>query len=246
MSALRPPALALAAFLAAAWPGGARGAGEPPPGADSAPIATVDGVPSLTASDMARLLGATQYWRSDVRKLMLRSGTHTIKLTAENPFVLVDEHAYLLPRPVRMIDGQLLVPVAFFDLAWPDSLRPQVRIDADQGRATRRSEPATRGSVQLTHSGGLTRLTLRVSDPGARGSRCAPAQYRWRSCDRRRRGDSRPAARPGAADRQRPGAEKSPWSVPRYDCTSRWAVRQPFAARPAPHRRPAMPSQSQA
>jgi N-acetylmuramoyl-L-alanine amidase len=163
----RPPwAWLLVAALAAVGTA-VPGAAQPPQGGDSAPVAAVDGKPCLSASDMARLLGATQYWRSDVRKLTLRTGSHTIKLTAENPFVLVDERAFLLPGSVRMVEGQLMVPVAFFDMAWPDSLRPQVRVDTNLGRVIRLAEPATRGAAQLASGAGITRLVLRVSDPTA-------------------------------------------------------------------------------
>src|SRR5205085_6125376 len=56
---------------------------------ENAPIESVDGVDWVGAHDLARLLGATKFWRPDVRKLELRSPSLRILLTQDNPFVLI-------------------------------------------------------------------------------------------------------------------------------------------------------------
>ena len=43
-------------------------------GVPSAPVANVDGVPMVAVNELARLLGATKFWRPDVRKIVLRAG----------------------------------------------------------------------------------------------------------------------------------------------------------------------------
>jgi N-acetylmuramoyl-L-alanine amidase len=121
--------MALLAALAVAT-SGASGPGSDSPlvpaglGVPSAPVTSVDGAPMLGANDLARLLGASRTWRSDVRKLVLRSGARHITLTADNPFVLVDDRTLRLSRPVRSSGGELHVPVELVamlpaEAGWP-------------------------------------------------------------------------------------------------------------------------------
>jgi N-acetylmuramoyl-L-alanine amidase len=166
-------AAALAGALLA--PGATRG--QPGVEPQSAPVALLDGVPYVGAGDVARLLGATFYWRGDVRKLVLRAGDHSIKLTADNPYVLVDERAYLLPGRVRMVRGELQVPVALFALAWPESLHPHLRYDAHARRLTRVPDVSAAVSPQIAYAPGLTRLVLPTQSPGA-------AHVAWRGRSR--------------------------------------------------------------
>ena len=86
----------------------------PPPGEgpDAAPVHDIEGRPCIAVDDLARLLDATKFWRADVRRLVLRTGPHTVVLTADNPFVVVDERTLWLGAPVRSRAGELQVPVA--------------------------------------------------------------------------------------------------------------------------------------
>ena len=44
----------------------------------------------LAAGDVADLLRATSYWRSETRKLLLRMGDHRLTATVDNPFLILD------------------------------------------------------------------------------------------------------------------------------------------------------------
>ncbi len=75
------------------------------------PIVTIDGRGHLRASDVSLLLGASVHWRPDLLKMTLRLGEHRVKLTAENPNVVVDGDTRHFPSPVLFREGDLLLPI---------------------------------------------------------------------------------------------------------------------------------------
>jgi N-acetylmuramoyl-L-alanine amidase len=92
-----------------------------PAAPESAPVRRLAGVPCVGANDLARLLEATKYWRADVRKLVLRAGAHRVTLTADDPFVVVDDRTFWLRAPVVPQRGELQVPVTLLELLPRDS-----------------------------------------------------------------------------------------------------------------------------
>jgi N-acetylmuramoyl-L-alanine amidase len=130
-AALRPaagriarPLLTLLLVSTAALLGGAAADWRTPPrgeGPETAPVRRIEGEPYIAVNDLARLLDATKFWRADVRQLVLRTGAHSLVLTAENPFVVVDEATVYLPAPVRSQAGELQVPVALVAMLPADS-----------------------------------------------------------------------------------------------------------------------------
>ena len=150
-----------------------------------APVTVENGVPEIGANDLARLLGASKFWRADVRKLVLRAGSHGITLTAENPVVIVDDRTVLLPSPVRSVYGELRVPVALLRALPTDGALPRLAYDgtaqrvrvtptagfvdaprvSDDGRVTRIVIPAERaGTAEVT---GMSRARFRLRVGGA-------------------------------------------------------------------------------
>ena len=53
----------------------------------------LDGVRYVSTNDLARVFGATKYWRPEIQKLSLRIGEHTLRFSVGAPVVLVDEAA---------------------------------------------------------------------------------------------------------------------------------------------------------
>jgi len=160
-------ALVLAAALAAAAAPGGAGA----PGAGSArvpaglgvawaPVTRVEGVPMLGANDLTRLLGASRTWRSDVRRMVLRSGGRHLTLTADNPFVIVDDRTLRLAHPVRSSQGELHVPVELVERLPREAGWPLLAYDA----AARRVRVAPRegfvGTPRVAVSGARTTLEI--------------------------------------------------------------------------------------
>lgn len=68
------------------------------------------GVRYVSTNDLARIFGATKYWRSEVQKLTLRIEEHTIRFTVGAPLVLVDEAGKNLVEPSRLVQGVVYVP----------------------------------------------------------------------------------------------------------------------------------------
>jgi len=104
---------------------------------EHAPVAAGAEGPTLGATDLARLLGATKYWRATLRKLELRTASHRVQLTVDNPFALVDDRTIELPVPVRSSGGVLRVPVALVDSLPRDTSITRLIYDARRGLVLR-------------------------------------------------------------------------------------------------------------
>ncbi|HYJ33284.1 MAG TPA: N-acetylmuramoyl-L-alanine amidase [Candidatus Binatia bacterium] len=70
----------------------------------------LDGVRYVSTNDLARVFGATKYWRPEIQKLSLRIGEHTLRFSIGAPVVLVDEAAKNLIRPATLVRGVVYAP----------------------------------------------------------------------------------------------------------------------------------------
>jgi N-acetylmuramoyl-L-alanine amidase len=133
------------------------------PAAATAPVVRVAGVPCVGASDLARLLDGSLWWRSDTRKLVMLAQGHRITFTTDAPIVLFDDRTVRIDAPVRSVGGELQVPVSFLALLPRDSTA--VRLSVDAGGTRVRALPAE-GWVGVPHvvlAGALTRISLASS-----------------------------------------------------------------------------------
>lgn len=136
----------------------------PPAGALSTatqvPVQDIAGTPMLGANDLARLLTASRYWRSDVRKLVLRAPTFRLTLTEGTPFAVLDTRTLVLPAAVASRGGELQVPVALLALLPDDSTRARLVFDpvAHVVRAAPRGGFVGAPRVQV--AGGITRVVV--------------------------------------------------------------------------------------
>lgn len=106
-------------------------------------------------NDLARLLDATKFWRSDLRKLVLRAGDHRVQFAVDLPFVLVDDRTIRLDTPVRSRRGEVVVPVALLDSLPVDGSLRRVIYDA------------RRQQVVALPSGGVVRSPSLAGDASA-------------------------------------------------------------------------------
>jgi N-acetylmuramoyl-L-alanine amidase len=93
----------------------------------------IGGAGYVSTNDLARIFGATKYWRPEIQKLSLRIGEHTLRLTVDAPIVLVDEVGRNLIEPARLIQGVVYAPESivrrifewglFADATWDDASR---------------------------------------------------------------------------------------------------------------------------
>ena len=70
----------------------------------------LEGTRYVSTNDIARIFRATKYWRPELRKLSLRLGDHTIRLTVDAPIVLIDEVAQNMIDSPRLVQGAVYVP----------------------------------------------------------------------------------------------------------------------------------------
>jgi len=93
----------------------------------------IGGASYVSTNDLARIFGATKYWRPEIQKLTLRLGEHTLRFTVDAPIVLVDEMGRNLIEPARLIQGVVYAPESivrrifewalFADATWDDASR---------------------------------------------------------------------------------------------------------------------------
>jgi N-acetylmuramoyl-L-alanine amidase len=104
--------------LAVCWPGSSRGdiRVDFSSGKTSRTLrsVTIDGAVYVTLEDLAAVLGSGQFWRTETKKMVLILGQHKVKVTANNPLVVVDDQRFQMPLPAQYGAGGLLVPVEYF------------------------------------------------------------------------------------------------------------------------------------
>jgi len=76
--------------------------------------ATIDGAVYVNLEDLAAMLGSGQFWRTETKKMVLILGQHKVKVTANNPLVMVDDQRFQMPLAARYGIGGLQVPVEYF------------------------------------------------------------------------------------------------------------------------------------
>ena len=75
---------------------------------------SINGAVYVNLEDLAGMLGSGQFWRTETKKMVLILGQHKVKVTANNPVVVVDDQRFQMPLPARYGIGGLQVPVEFF------------------------------------------------------------------------------------------------------------------------------------
>ncbi len=76
--------------------------------------AVIDGNVYVALEDLAAILGSGQFWRTETKKMVLVFGQHKVKVTANNPLIMVDDQRFQMPLAVRYGIGGLQVPVEYF------------------------------------------------------------------------------------------------------------------------------------
>ncbi|MDZ4805813.1 MAG: N-acetylmuramoyl-L-alanine amidase [Candidatus Eisenbacteria bacterium] len=74
----------------------------------------------FSARDLSAIIGAPRYWRSDLKRLILKSGAHQMTLVADSDVAILDATSPLhLPAPVHQLGDAIWIPV-------------EILLDADQ------------------------------------------------------------------------------------------------------------------
>jgi N-acetylmuramoyl-L-alanine amidase len=140
----------------------ARAAPAAGPEFESARVVRIGGTDYLAAGDLARLLDATRFWRSDVRKLVLRTGAHRVTLTVDDPFAVVDDRTLWLRAPVLSRRGELQAPLTLLAALPGDSTIPALVYEARRGLVLRVPRGGLVRSPEVLAGDTLTRVIFPV------------------------------------------------------------------------------------
>ena len=82
----------------------------------AASLSTVRKESVLYASleEFSQLLNIKHFYNPQNKKLVMTVGSRSIKVTALNPFIIVDNMAYQLALPTLIVDGHVYAPLALF------------------------------------------------------------------------------------------------------------------------------------
>lgn len=127
------------------------------------PLTVVDGVRYVSTNDLARVFGATKYWRPEIQKLSLRLEEHTLRLTVDAPVVLVDEGSRNLGAPVRLVQGVVYAPEAVVPLLFEWGLVPHATYDENDRVVRFRVEPHSVRQAQLYSRDRVTEVVAALS-----------------------------------------------------------------------------------
>ncbi len=127
------------------------------------PLTVIDGVRYISTNDLARLFGATKYWRPEIQKLSLRMGEHTLRFTVDAPVVLVDEGARNLAAPVRLVKGVVCAPEAIVALLFEWGIVTDATFDEVERTVRFRVEPHAVRQAQLYSRNRVTEVVAALS-----------------------------------------------------------------------------------
>jgi N-acetylmuramoyl-L-alanine amidase len=130
---------------------------------ETSPTVRLEGRVYVGVNTLARLVGGTKYWRPDLKKLEIRSVKHTLGLTVDTPWAIVDDVAIRLPGPARLYAGEVHVPIEIFPLALSGRFLPRAAYDEKGGRLALFDQEPNLGPPVLSVTGPRTRLTFPIT-----------------------------------------------------------------------------------
>ncbi len=131
------------------------------------PLLRVSGDDSwfVRASDVARLLRATQFWNASSRKIVLGVGKARIVLTVDTRVVVVDGEPVMMRTPVRYDDGAVLVPLEFILETASQHTPRGFQWDEEQMRLSVGGVGYNVTQVSFSSAGDRTTVTLHLTEP---------------------------------------------------------------------------------
>lgn len=93
-----------------------------------------DGVLYVSLAEFSDILGFGRFFNPKNKKMVVRMGNRAVKISAFNPFVMVDETARQMPLPALEIRNELYVPLGIFletllgDFPYQYTFQPEKRI----------------------------------------------------------------------------------------------------------------------
>jgi N-acetylmuramoyl-L-alanine amidase len=131
------------------------------------PLLRVSGDESwfVRASDVARLLRATQFWNASSRKIVLGVGKARIVLTVDTRVAVVDGEPVMMRASVRYADGAVLVPLEFILETASQHTPRGFSWDEEERRLSVGGVGYNVTQVSFSTAGGRTTVTLHMTEP---------------------------------------------------------------------------------
>jgi N-acetylmuramoyl-L-alanine amidase len=138
--------------------------GRPP---ERVPLLRVDGEDAwfVRASDVARLLRATQFWNASSRKIVLGVGKARIVLTVDTRVAVIDGEPVMMRTETHYEDGSILVPLEFILETASQHTPRGFSWDEDAKRLTVGGAGFNVTQVSFSTAGGRTVVTLHMTEP---------------------------------------------------------------------------------
>ena len=80
----------------------------------SLPTLKQNNVVYTSVESLANILNVRSFFNPQKKKIVLRIGSKAVKITAMNPFIMVDNIAYQMPLPTIYANDKIYVPLALF------------------------------------------------------------------------------------------------------------------------------------
>jgi N-acetylmuramoyl-L-alanine amidase len=119
----------------------------------------------VRASDVARLLRATQFWNASSRKIVLGVGKARLVLTVDTRVVVADGEPVMMRSEVRYEDGAVLVPLEFIVEIANQYMPRGFAWDPDEKRLSLGGVGYNVTQVAVSGTGTRTSVTLHLSEP---------------------------------------------------------------------------------
>jgi N-acetylmuramoyl-L-alanine amidase len=132
---------------------------------DLARLAAPDSEWFVAGSDLADILQVGRYWRSDVRKLVLRIDDQRVTFTVGARAVVGADETLLLRHEVAFHRGEPWIPLEFLTTVLPQLTQRRVDFDPEQFRIRLGERNTNITALELENVDGATELRLRLTAP---------------------------------------------------------------------------------
>ncbi len=123
------------------------------------------GVTFVRATDVARLLRATEFWNATARKVVLGVGRSRFVFTVDTRVVVADGDPVMLRTPVRYDGGFVLVPMEFLLEVAPSLTPRSFDWDRSAGVLTVRGTTWNVRGLDVSAAGDRTTVTIELGEP---------------------------------------------------------------------------------
>jgi len=128
-----------------------------------------DGVHYVSAESFAQLLSYTIFSNTKNMKMIIRAGLKNIKLSALNPFVMVDDATYQMALETRLEGDKIYIPIAVFLDAVGEELPDRILFDQARRTLSKQHNPNNISAVAIEEKANGTLIRISTTQDFAEG-----------------------------------------------------------------------------